>query len=251
MSTVVSNDRWTVLTVGLVILVSLGGCIIPRGQRYRNFTVSTPLQQDQILILGFMGGREPWDNEKRNVRKLALKLRSMNDPKICVETVENKKRSLAIELINNAFDKNHDGALDDQERSSVRLIVYGQSFGGAAVVKLARELKRMEVPIALTVQIDSVGRNDSIIPGNVIRAANLFQQNGWFIKGEPKVRAEDPARTLILGNFEFDYSNTKIDISSVSIMKKAFRVAHTKMEYDQQVWDKVESLILDTIQQLR
>ncbi|HKA16915.1 MAG TPA: hypothetical protein VKN18_01245 [Blastocatellia bacterium] len=251
MSTLGSKHLWPLLTVGLVILVSLGGCIIPRGQRYQNFTVSTPLRQNQILVLGFMGGREPWDNEKRNVRKLALKLRSMNDPTICVETVENKKRFLAIELINNAFDKDHDGILDERERSSVRLIVYGQSFGGAAVVKLARQLKKMEVPIALTVQIDSVGRNDSIIPDNVIRAANLFQRNGWFIKGEPEIRAGDPARTLILGNFEFDYSNKNIDISGVSIMKKAFRVAHTKMEYDQQVWDKVESLILDTIQQLR
>jgi len=198
-----------------------------------------------------MGGREPWDNDKRNVRILALKLRSMNDPAICVETVENKKRSLAIELITNAFDKNHDGTLDEQERASARLIVYGQSFGGAAVVKLARQLKNMNVPIALTVQVDSVGRNDSIIPDNVARAANLFQRNGWFIKGEPEIRAEDPARTAIIGNVEFDYTNKKIDISSVSIMKKAFRVAHTKMEYDQQVWDKVESLILDTIQQLR
>jgi len=145
----------------------------------------------------------------------------------------------------------HEEPQTEQERSAVRLIVYGQSFGGAAVVKLARQLKKMEIPIALTVQIDSVGRNDSVIPGNVIRAANLFQRNGWFIKGEPEIRAGDPARTSFIGNFEFDYSNKKIDISSVSIMKKAFRVAHTRMEYDQQVWDKVESLILDTIQQLR
>ena len=251
MSTLDSKSIWLVLTVGLVIILSQDGCIMRRGQRYRTFTVSTPLRQNQILVLGFMGGREPWDNDKRNVRILALKLRSMNDPAICVETVENKKRSLAIELITNAFDKNHDGTLDEQERASARLIVYGQSFGGAAVVKLARQLKNMNVPIALTVQVDSVGRNDSIIPDNVARAANLFQRNGWFIKGEPQIRAEDPARTAIVGNFEFDYTNKKIDISSVSIMKKAFRVAHTKMEYDQQVWDKVESLILDTIQQLR
>jgi len=198
-----------------------------------------------------MGGREPWDNDKRSVRKLALKLRSMHDPAICVETVENKKRSLALKLITNAFDRNYDGKLDEQERSSVRLIIYGQSFGGAAVVKLARQLKKMDVPVALTVQIDSVGRDDNMIPSNVIRAANLFQRNGWFIKGEPEIRAEDPARTEITGNFEYDYSHKKIDISSVPIMKKAFRVAHTRMEYDQEVWDKVERLILDTIRQLR
>jgi len=238
-------------TVVLIMLVCQAGCILKRGQRYGSFTVSTPLRQSQILILGFMGGREPWDNDKRSVRKLALMLRSMNDKAICVETVENKKRSLAIELITRAFDRNYDGKLDEQERSSVRLILYGQSFGGAAVVKLSRQLKKMDVPIALTVQIDSVGRDDSIISSNVVRAANLFQRNGWFIKGEPEIRAEDPAKTIITGNFEFDYTNKKIDISDVSLMKKAFRVAHTKMEYDQEVWDKVQSLIVDTIQQLR
>jgi hypothetical protein len=251
MSNLGPKYRSQLLTITLVLFVCQLGCLIPRGQRYGNFTVSTPLRQNQILVLGFMGGREPWDNDKRSVRKLTLKLRSMNDPAICVETVENKKRSLAIELINNAFDRNLDDKLDAHERSAVRLILYGQSFGGAAVVKLARQLKRMDVPIALTVQVDSVGRNDSIIPSNVARAANLFQRDGWFIKGEPEIRAEDPKKTLIIGNFEFEYSNKKIDISGVSIMKKAFRVAHTKMEYDQQVWDRVESLILDTIQQLR
>jgi hypothetical protein len=227
------------------------GCIFPRGQRYRDFTTPTPLPQGQILIIGIMGGREPWNNDARNVRKLALKLRSMNDPEICVETVENKKRSLAVELINNAFDRNRDGKLDERERASIRLILYGQSFGGAAVVKLARQLKKFDVPVALTLQVDSIGRDDRVIPSNVARAVNLFQRNGWFIRGEPEIHAEDPARTTIIGNFEYDYSHKQVDVSRVPFMKKAFRVAHTRMEYDPDVWTKVEELILDTIKTLR
>ena len=227
------------------------GCIFPRGQRYRDFTTPTPLPQGQILIIGIMGGREPWNNDARNVRKLALKLRSMNDPEICVETVENKKRSLAVELINNAFDRNRDGKLDERERASIRLILYGQSFGGAAVVKLARQLKKIDVPVALTLQVDSIGRDDRVIPSNVARAVNLFQRNGWFIRGEPEIHAEDPARTTIIGNFKYDYSHKQVDVSRVPFMKKAFRVAHTRMEYDPDVWTKVEELILDTIKTLR
>lgn len=131
------------------------------------------------------------------------------------------------------------------------MIVYGQSFGGAAVVKLARQLKKMDVPVALTVQVDSIGRGDKVIPSNVARAANLFQRNGWFIRGEPEIKAEDPTRTTIIGNFKFDYSQKRIDVSRVSFVKKAFRVAHTKMEYDPDVWAKVEELLLDSINKLR
>lgn len=198
-----------------------------------------------------MGGREPWNNDDRNVRKLALKLRSMHDPAIQVETVENRKRALAIELITKAFDRNRDGKLDERERASIRLILYGQSFGGAAVVKLARQLKKIDVPVTLMVQVDSIGRGDRMIPSNVARAANLFQRNGWFIRGEPEIRAEDPARTTIVGNLKYDYSHKQIDVSKVPLMKKAFRVAHTRMEYDPGVWAKVEELILDSIKKLR
>ena len=236
--------------VGVLLLVSCNACLW-RGQRYHHFTTPTPLQKNEILILGFMGGREPWDNNQRSVRQLALRLRSMNIPDIQVETVENKKRSLAIELIRNAFDSNRDGRLDERERASIRLILYGQSFGGAAVVKLARQLQRMGVPVFLTVQVDSVGRNDGTIPSNVVCAANLFQSNGWFIRGEPEIRAEDPTKTTIIGNFKFDYTHKKIDISRVSWAKKAFRVAHTRMEYDPDVWKKVEELIMDGIRKLR
>ena len=246
-----NSQFFPLLPIALLLLVFHSACIFPRGQRYRNFSTATPIPQGHILILGFMGGREPWNNDDRSVRKLAVKLRSMNDPGFCVETVENKKRSLAIELILNAFDRDRDGKLDQGDRSSVRLILYGQSFGGAAVVKLARQLKKMGVPVGLTIQVDSIGRGDKMIPSNVARAANLFQRNGWFIRGEPEIRAEDPASTTIIGNFEFDYRHQQIDISKVPFMKKAFRVAHTRMEYDPQVWARVEEMILDSINKLR
>ncbi|MGH9854890.1 MAG: hypothetical protein ACREBD_34095, partial [Blastocatellia bacterium] len=215
--------------------------------RYHHFTTATPVEENRVLILGFLGGREPWDNPHLNVRRLALKLRAQHANAVRVETVENTKRHLALELIRRAFDRNRDGQLDAQERADVRLILYGQSFGGAAVVKLARQLDRMGAPVLLTVQVDSVGRGDGIIPTNVARAANLFQRNGLFIRGEPAIRAEDPSKTTIIGNFEFDYRDKKIDLSEVSWMKKLFRAAHTKMDFDPAVWALVEELIVKEI----
>jgi len=181
------------------------------------------------------------------VRKLALKLRAKNLPGVHIETVENKKRRVALELISKAFDYNRDGELDVRERSSVRVVIYGQSFGGAAVVKLARKLKEIDVPVLLTVQVDSVGRGDKVIPSNVVRAANLFQRDGLIIKGEREIRAEDPTKTTIIGNFKFEYSGKRIDLSEVSWLKRLFQAAHTKMDHDPEVWALVERIILDAV----
>lgn len=230
-----------------MVLLHLIGSPVLSAQRFEDFQTPTPLPPGHTLVIGFLGGRDRWDDDRRAVRKLALKLRAMGRPDVHVETVENTQRHLALELVRKAFDRNRDAKLDEQERARVRLILYGQSFGGAAVVKLARELQTLDVPILLTVQIDSVGRGDAIIPANVRAAANLYQRDGWIIHGEPEIRAQDPQKTKILGNFRFDYRQKTVDVSQVPWYKKIFRVAHAKMELDPEVWSKVEDLILVTI----
>lgn len=241
------RSNLSLFRASVLCLALAAGAGAARGQRYQDFTTPTPLEEGDVLILGFMGGRESWDNDKRGVRKLALKLRSMKLPGVHVETVENKRRKLAIELIRNAFDRDRDGRLDERERASARVVVYGQSFGGAAVVKLARQLEGMGVPVLLTVQVDSVGRGDKVIPSNVRRAANLFQRDGLIIRGEREIRAKDPAKTMIVGNFKFDYEGKKVDLSEVSWLKRLFQAAHTKMDHDPEVWALVERLVLDAV----
>lgn len=229
----------------LCLLLSTGATAV-RAQRYEDFTTRTPLKERDVLVIGFMGGRESWDNNRRGVRKLAMKLRAMNLQGVHIETIENKNRRLAIQLVRNAFDRDSNGWLDEKERASARVIVYGQSFGGAAVVKLARQLNKAGLPVLLTVQVDSIGRGDKVIPPNVALAANLFQRDG-LIKGEREIRAEDPSRTTIVGNYKFDYSGKKIDLSEVSWLKRLFQAAHTKMDHDPEVWAVVESCILNVI----
>ena len=58
------------------------------------------------------------------------------------------------------------------------MILYGHSLGGGSVVMLAGELKEIGVPVLLTIQVDSVGRKDRIIPSNVARAINFYQHDG-------------------------------------------------------------------------
>lgn len=240
--------RWWVA----IVVVVLGFGVVWESplmsqQRYDTFITRTPLARGETLIIGFPGGREKWNNEQQIARRIALRLRRRVPPGIHIETVENKQRHLAIRLVKEAFDYNRDGALDEQERTSARVILYGQSFGGAAVVKAARELDAIGVPVMLSVQIDSVGVGDEVIPGNVARAANLYQDEGWLIRGEKKIRAADSSRTEIIGNFRYSYRGKEIDLSSRPWWKRLARTTHTKMEYDPEVWQKVEALIFESL----
>ena len=195
-------------------------------------------------MIGFLGGRDAWNDSSKGVRQLALELRAEG---LLAETFENRRRSVALEVVRDALNRN--GAIDVQETrpvQNVRLVVYGQSFGGAAVVKFARELNELGVPIELTVQIDSVGRDDALIPANVRSAANLYQTDGWFLDGEHPIRAEDPEATRILGNWRFDYSEppgSEISLDGVPWWKLAFRIPHARMDRDPEVWVRVEELI--------
>jgi hypothetical protein len=75
--------------------------------------------------------------------------------------------------------------------------------------KLAQKLKEIGVPVLLTIQIDSVGRKDRVIPSNVARAANFYQHDGPFVRGRSQIVAEDSQKTAILGNFNHDYKHKK------------------------------------------
>ena len=149
-----------------------------------------------------------------------------------------------MELVKRAFDRDQNGLVDASERAQARVVIYGVSFGGAAVVKFARDLHALDISVLLTVQVDSVGRGDGLIPPNVRRAANFYQQNGTVIRGEGPIRAEDPERTTILADCRVNYDKRKVDISHVNWFKKLGRVAHTYISYDPEVWSRVERLIL-------
>ena len=236
------------IQVLLLVIAAMGSSCVPRSiQQFRHFAAPRPLQQGHTLVLGFMGGRDSWRNSEVGVGRTAQWLRQQGISGVHVETVENLKRDLALRLVRASLDSNRDGRLQPDERLRARIIVYGQSFGGAAVVKFARQLDRLGIPVLLTIQVDSVGRGDGVIPPNVRAAANLYQDNGRLIRGEAPIRAADSSRTRILGNFRFDYENRDIDLSHLRWYKKIGRVAHAKMDRDPPVWRKVEELILEAL----
>ena len=229
------------LLVGLLLL--LPGLLA--AQSLSEFSAPRPLEAGDTLIIGFLGSWERWDDDHRSVRRLALAMRARGMPHVYVETAANRNRKVVLQLIRDAFDRDRSGDLDSKERAGARIILYGQSFGGAAVVKLARELDRFGVPVLLTVQIDSVGRGDGLIPPNVAAAVNFYQRDRFTIRGQSTLRAEDPSRTRILGNFRYSYRGVDIDFAD-----EAWRElggSHAKMERDPELWTRVERYLIDAV----
>jgi hypothetical protein len=201
------------------------------------FLTPIPLQA-QTLIVGILGGWQKYDAPKRAVRKLALKIRDLHLRGVEIETYENHHREAALRKVREW----RAGA-----GAHGNLIVYGQSFGGAAAMQLDRDLDVLGIPVALSLHIDSVGSATRVIPANVGAAVNFFEREGFPIRGQPLIVALDPGRTKILGNFEYRYRGKQIDESGEKWADRVFFGSHLKMEDDPAVWSAVEKYILEYV----
>jgi hypothetical protein len=160
-----------------------------------------------ILVFGFMGGFVRRNDARHPAVKFVNQLREQYPGIVDARVFENRKYREAYEIIRQRLDADHDGKLSEGEKSPARILLFGTSWGGSAVVYLARRLNEDGIPVLLTVQIDSVakiGHDDSVIPPNVHQAVNYYQTHGW-VRGRRKIVAKDPARTKILGNFLLSY----------------------------------------------
>jgi hypothetical protein len=205
-------------------------------QRLSDVATPKPLPPGATIVIGFLGGFERWDDDHRSVRQLVLRLRER--PGVYAESISNHHQKVALQLIRRALDVN---------RNHARVILFGQSWGGTAVVRVARELERLGVPVLLTVQVDSVGIKDQVIPANVRSAVNFYQHDPLTIQGRREIRAADPARTAILGNFGRSYLTQQVDEKNASWARRTFGGSHAKMELDPIIWNLVEQHILNAI----
>lgn len=223
-----------------------------KNQVFSDFTTPLPLQRGDVLVLGIVGGWERWDAE-RIVRRAALKVREQEWQGVYAETVENHKMELAWELLERALDWNGNGQLDEDERKGARLIVYGQSLGGSAAMRFARDLKERDIPVLLVVIVDSYGSGDRVVPSNVTAALNIYQRDHLVIRGERKFSAEDPSRTKILGNRRFYYRGKgsrelgSERYRSEAWHRRVFLGSHLKIEYDEEVNELLQKTILSHI----
>jgi len=198
-----------------------------------------------VIVIGFVGGFIQHDNLIHSEVQLAARLRKDYPSGVDVETFESYREEKARKKVLSLLDVNHDGTLTSEEKQNARIIIYGHSWGGSETIALARDLQKEGIPVLLTIQVDSVSRlheNDGIIPTNVAQAANFYQSNG-FLHGRSKIRAADPTRTKVIGNFRFEYKSSAYSCKEYPWYDRLFVKAHTQIECDPKVWEQAEALI--------
>jgi len=212
---------------------------------------SGPSALPSTIVIGFMGGMVKRDEPNRSEVQLAARLREQYQNAAYVDTYKNADWKDAYDKILKLLDVDKNGRLSSEEKQRARIIIFGHSWGASATVTLARELGNMGIPVILTVQVDSVqkmGQRDDLIPSNVVEAINYFQPDG-FLHGRKLIRAEDPARTKILGNQEFSYKHAALSCKGYPWQQRLFAKEHMYIECDPEVWGQIESLIRSRLPQ--
>lgn len=205
---------------------------------------SVPEKVTYVLV-GFVGGFVRHTNPHHGPVIVAQKIHQFAPQGSHIGVYENRHRKTAYRDILHLVDTNRDGVLSAEEKSRVRIILFGQSWGGSAVVVLARELNRVGLPVMLTVQVDSIAKpwqQDDVIPENVAAAVNFYQPHG-LLHGRQLIRAADESKTQILGNYRFDYRANPVKCEGMRWIERTLTPSHMQSECDPHLWGQVESLV--------
>jgi hypothetical protein len=235
-------------TLGSILLaLAVSAFVCP--QRAESDSAPAPVNvpsASPVIVIGFVGGFVHADDKTHSEVQLIARLRSLYLAGVYSDILENHKSKSAYPEILRLLDADRDGHVTDAEKRSARIILYGHSWGASEAVTLARQLQKDGIPVLLTIQVDSVakgGQNDALIPANVNEAVNFYQPHG-LIHGRRQIRAADPGRTRILGNFRFDYSEKPVACDAAyPWLLRHFSRDHIEIECDPSVWNQVENLI--------
>jgi pimeloyl-ACP methyl ester carboxylesterase len=81
-----------------------------------------------------------------------------------------------------------------------KVILVGHSMGGWAMMSVARELRSRNIPVELTIQVDSVGITDQTVPRNVKNGALFHAHDVLMFMTTRHLKMEDPRMTKLVAN---------------------------------------------------
>jgi len=237
--------RWLVPFRAATITALALALAIPALARPVDTAVPRPMAAPANIVIGFVGGFVGHNNPRHGPVQAARQIQQTFPRDTYVQVFENRRRKRAYDTVLRLLDTNHDGFLSAEEKARARIVLFGHSWGAAATVMLARDLRRQGVPVLLTVQIDSVAKawqNDAVIPDNVSEAVNFYQPHG-VLHGRAQITAADPAKTQILGNYLTDYKKKPVACPQASWLDHVFTAGHMQSECDPGMWSRIEDMV--------
>jgi len=154
----------------------------------------------KILYLGVVGGTETSGNPYSGVVQIRKILQGPAYSDVCVRSVTPYFWRSGLHWILGHF-PSHPGKLTPEESAaSPKVILVGHSLGGWGVLSVARNLNHKGIPVALSVQIDSVGITDRTVPPNVKAAVNFHADDALFLLTTKTTHAEDSTQTKLVQN---------------------------------------------------
>jgi hypothetical protein len=199
----------------------------------------------RLIVIGFMGGRVKGDNLIHREALVAKELHDLDPGRVYAGSFANHDAQNAFNIVIALLDTDRDGRLSADEKGAARIVIYGHSWGASETVAFARRLNTMNIPVLLTIQVDSVQKpneNDGDIPPNVREAVNFYQTEG-MLHGRSLIAAMDPKLTKILGNYESSYRSAPVSCAKFPWFARTFMKAHIEIENDPSVWGKIAALI--------
>jgi len=154
----------------------------------------------RIIYLGFVGALEPAHNKYSGVVQIDDSLRGKDFPDVCAKTYSPYVWGDGLHWLLGHF-PSHAGVLTAEElQRAPKVVLVGHSMGGWAMVNVARKLSTRDIPVELTIQVDSVGITDLTLPRNVNCAAIFHARDVLMPITTKRVRMEDPSHTKLLEN---------------------------------------------------
>jgi hypothetical protein len=179
----------------------------PAGNAQDPFASSAPTQSSlhassscRILYLGFVGALEPPDDKYSGIVQIRQTLQDKEYSDVCAKSFSPYTWTEGRDWLLKYF-PSHSGVLTGQElENAPRVILLGHSMGGWAMLAVARELRSRDIPVELTIQVDSVGITDHTIPRNVKSAAIFHANDALMFLTTKHVRREDPQHTKLVAD---------------------------------------------------
>jgi hypothetical protein len=154
----------------------------------------------RIIYLGFVGALEPANNKHSGVVQIRETLQGKDFPDICANSFSPYVWTKGRDWLMKHF-PSHAGVLTPAElEQAPKVILVGHSMGGWAMMSVARELRDRDIPVELTIQMDSVGITDYTIPRNVKSAAIFHARDVLMFMTTKHVRREDPNHTEVVAD---------------------------------------------------